>query len=92
MVAVALEEAGRDRDLQLRRQRLHGDDRGMLQRRPGQREQRLVLDLAEIGAGKQLGRQDHLRALRAASSTSARRRRCSPPRRANRAEAAGRRR
>jgi len=34
----------------------------MLGRRPGQREQGLVLDLAEIGPGKQLGREDHLRA------------------------------
>ena len=63
MMPVALEEAGRDRDLQLGGQRLHRPDRGMVLRRAGQREQRLVFDLAEIGAGEQLGRKHHLGAL-----------------------------
>ena len=52
VMPVALEEAGRDRDLELRGERLHRDDRGMLGGRPGEREQRLVLHLAEI-AGRE---------------------------------------
>jgi len=64
VVPVPLEEAGRDGHLQLRGERAHGDDTGVLRRWTGQREQRLILLAAEIGAGKQLGREDQLRALR----------------------------
>ena len=64
MLAVALEEAGRDIDLQFLGQRLHCGDGGMLVQGQGAGEQRLVLDRAEIGAFEQFGRQDDLRPAR----------------------------
>ena len=50
--------------LQLGGKRPHRDHAGMLERRAGERKQRLVLLTAEIGAAEQFGRQDQLRALR----------------------------
>ncbi len=69
MRPVRLEEAGRDRHLQRLGQRLHGEHRLMLADGGGVGEQALVLDAAEIFALEQFRRQDHARALPAASRT-----------------------
>src|SRR3546814_9291583 len=64
MRPVLLEEAGRDRDLVPRGERLHRHDARMLGGRARAGEQLLFLDLAEIGALEEFGGQDDLRALR----------------------------
>src|SRR6478609_4352608 len=63
VMALRLEEAGRDDDLELGRQLLHRLDDGMLARGKGAGEMALVLGAAEIMALEQLRRQDELRAL-----------------------------
>lgn len=55
MRPILLEEAGRDRNFELRGERLHRLDAGMVGGRVGASEQRLFFDLAEIGAFKQFG-------------------------------------
>ena len=60
VMPVALEKAGRDRDLQLRRQLAHRDHRGVLRYRTGKREIRLILLAAKVRAGEKLGRQNNL--------------------------------
>src|SRR3546814_15181844 len=63
MLAIQLEKAGGDVDLQLLRQLLHGKDGRMIGGWPRAAEQALVLDPAEIMTFEQFGRQDDLRAL-----------------------------
>ncbi len=63
VMAIALEEAGRDRDAMFCRQFLHRQHRGVRCGGPCAGEQRLVLLAAEIFAGEELGRKNHLRAL-----------------------------
>ena len=62
MMPVGLEEAGRDIDLELGRELLHRQHRGMLRRRQRPGEVALVLGAAEVMPLEQLGRQDQLRA------------------------------
>ena len=57
---VALKEAGGDSDLKLGCQLAHCDDGRVLSGRASEREIRLILFAAEIGAAKQFGRQDNL--------------------------------
>ena len=61
MVPVGLEKAGGNGHLQPLGKGPHRHHRWMLRGGPGQREQRLVLNLAEIGPRKQLWRQNDLR-------------------------------
>src|SRR3546814_14076365 len=74
MLAIQLEKAGGDVDLQLLRQLLHGKDGRMIGGWPRAAEQALVLDPAEIMTFEQFGRPDDLRALRSCLARSEERR------------------